>query len=96
MTEARAWPRCPAGGARSLRRRPGVALLEQRHRRRCGHRQVVVVVDFLHARPRIANLFFQRISRPYERGPMILTSNQSFGAWGEVFGDLRFACCFAQ
>jgi DNA replication protein DnaC len=21
------------------------------------------------------------------RGPMILTSNQSFGAWGEVFGD---------
>lgn len=22
-----------------------------------------------------------------ERGPMILTSNQSFGAWGEVFGD---------
>jgi hypothetical protein len=21
------------------------------------------------------------------QGPMILTSNQSFGAWGEVFGD---------
>jgi DNA replication protein DnaC len=33
------------------------------------------------------NLFFQLISRRYERGPMILTSNQSFGAWGEVFGD---------
>ena len=32
-------------------------------------------------------LFFQLISRRYERGPMILTSNQSFGAWGEVFGD---------
>jgi DNA replication protein DnaC len=32
-----------------------------------------------------ANLFFQLISRRYERGPMILTSNQSFGAWGEVF-----------
>jgi DNA replication protein DnaC len=29
-----------------------------------------------------ANLFFQLISRRYERGPMILTSNQSFGAWG--------------
>jgi IstB-like ATP binding protein len=27
------------------------------------------------------------ISRRYEKGPMILTSNQSFGAWGEVFGD---------
>jgi DNA replication protein DnaC len=34
-----------------------------------------------------ANLFFQLISRRYERGPLILTSNQSFGSWGEVFGD---------
>ncbi len=34
-----------------------------------------------------ANLFFQLISKRYERGPMILTSNQSFAAWGEVFGD---------
>ena len=28
-----------------------------------------------------ANLFFQLISRRYEKGPMILTSNQIFGAW---------------
>ena len=34
-----------------------------------------------------ANLFFQLISRRYEKGPLILTSNQSFGSWGEVFGD---------
>jgi len=34
-----------------------------------------------------ANVFCQLISRRYERGPMILTSNQSFGAWGEVFGN---------
>lgn len=34
-----------------------------------------------------ANLFFQLISRRYEKGPMVLTSNQTFGAWGEVFGD---------
>jgi DNA replication protein DnaC len=33
-----------------------------------------------------ANLFFQLISRRYEEGPMVLTSNQSFG-WGDVFGD---------
>ena len=33
-----------------------------------------------------ATLFFQLISRCYERGPMILTSNQSFGSWGDVFG----------
>jgi DNA replication protein DnaC len=34
-----------------------------------------------------ANLFFQLISRRYEKGPVILTSNLSFGSWGEVFGD---------
>ena len=34
-----------------------------------------------------ANLFFQLITRRYEPGPMILTSNQSLGRWAEVFGD---------
>jgi DNA replication protein DnaC len=34
-----------------------------------------------------ANLFFQLVSRRYERGSIILTSNQSLGAWGDVFGD---------
>ena len=34
-----------------------------------------------------ANLFFQLVSRRYERGAMLLTSNQSFGKWGEIFGD---------
>jgi DNA replication protein DnaC len=34
-----------------------------------------------------ANLFFQLISRRYEKGAIILTSNQSLGSWGEVFGD---------
>jgi DNA replication protein DnaC len=33
-----------------------------------------------------AHLFFQLISRRYERGSIILTANQSFGQWGEVFG----------
>jgi DNA replication protein DnaC len=34
-----------------------------------------------------AHLFFQLISRRYERGAMLLTANQSFGQWAEVFGD---------
>jgi DNA replication protein DnaC len=34
-----------------------------------------------------AHLFFQLISRRYERGAIMLTSNQSFGQWAEVFGD---------
>jgi DNA replication protein DnaC len=39
-----------------------------------------------------ANLFFQLGSRRYERGSIIIiTSNQSLGAWGEVFGDAVIA-----
>ena len=38
-----------------------------------------------------ANLFFQLVSRRYERGSILLTSNQSLGAWGEVFGDAVIA-----
>ena len=34
-----------------------------------------------------ANLLFQLVSRRYERGSIIITSNQSLGAWGDVFGD---------
>lgn len=38
-----------------------------------------------------ASLFFQLVSRRYERGSIIITSNQSLGAWGEVFGDAVIA-----
>lgn len=33
-----------------------------------------------------ANLFFQVVSRRYETGSMVLTSNRAFSGWGEVFG----------
>jgi DNA replication protein DnaC len=34
-----------------------------------------------------ANLFFQLVSRRYEKGSILLTSNQSLAGWGQVFGD---------
>ena len=34
-----------------------------------------------------AHLFFQLVSRRYERGSLLITSNRSVGEWGEVFGD---------
>jgi len=34
-----------------------------------------------------ANLFFQLVSRRYEKGSILLTSNQSLSGWGQVFGD---------
>lgn len=68
------------------------ALGESRLEEKLKHYTVprVLIVDEIGYLPidRIgANLFFQLISRRYEKGPMILTSNQSFGAWGDVFGD---------
>jgi DNA replication protein DnaC len=38
-----------------------------------------------------AHLFFQLISRRYERGTLILTSNRSFSQWNEIFGDTVIA-----
>jgi DNA replication protein DnaC len=34
-----------------------------------------------------ANLFFQLVSRRYEFGSIIITSNKAFNQWGEIFGD---------
>ena len=34
-----------------------------------------------------ANVFFQVVSKRYEQGAMILTSNKSYLEWGKVFGD---------
>lgn len=34
-----------------------------------------------------ATIFFQLASARYERGSIILTSNKSYGEWGNIFGD---------
>ena len=38
-----------------------------------------------------AHLFFQLVNRRYEKGRLLLTSNQPVGSWGEVFGDVVVA-----
>ena len=51
----------------------------------------VLIIDEVGFRPlnrEEANLFFRLVSRRYERGSMILTSNKNVGSWPEVFaGD---------
>ena len=42
---------------------------------------------YLPFEPNAAHLFFQLVSRRYERGSLLVTSNRSVGEWGEVFGD---------
>ncbi|MEU5773458.1 IS21-like element helper ATPase IstB [Streptomyces venezuelae] len=53
-------------------------------------RPSVLVVDEVGYQPlerAEANLVFQVISKRYEKGSVILTSNKTFGEWGQVFGD---------
>ena len=48
---------------------------------------IVDELGYLPFEPRAAHLFFQLVSRRYERGSMMITSNRSVAEWGEVFGD---------
>ena len=38
-----------------------------------------------------ANLFFQLITKRYEKSSTILTSNKAFSAWNEIFSDITIA-----
>ncbi|MFA4974969.1 MAG: IS21-like element helper ATPase IstB [bacterium] len=38
-----------------------------------------------------ASLFFQLVSRRYERSATMITTNRSVGEWGEIFGDVIVA-----
>lgn len=48
---------------------------------------VIDEVGYLPLDSLAANLFFQVVSARYERGSILLTSNKSFGEWGELLGD---------
>jgi len=53
-------------------------------------RPAVLVVDevgYLPLDRAEANMVFQLVSRRYERGTMIITSNKAFTEWGNVLGD---------
>jgi len=48
---------------------------------------IVDELGYLPFETNAAHLFFQLISRRYERGSVLITSNRSVGEWGTVFGD---------
>ncbi|MEV3991062.1 IS21-like element helper ATPase IstB [Streptomyces sp. NPDC049837] len=48
---------------------------------------VVDEVGYVPFEPEVAHLFFQLVSRRYERASLIVTSNRPLGRWDEVFGD---------
>lgn len=48
---------------------------------------VIDELGYLPFEKRAAHLFFQLVTRRYERGSMLITTNQLVSQWGSVFGD---------
>lgn len=48
---------------------------------------IIDELGYLPFDPKAAHLLFQLVSRRYEKGSILVTSNRSVGEWGEVFGD---------
>jgi DNA replication protein DnaC len=61
--------------------------------RRLERYQLLIVdeVGYLPLERQAANLLFALVSRRYERGSIIITSNRGFEAWGEILGDAMVA-----
>jgi len=55
------------------------------------HLLVVDEVGYLPLERQAANLLFALVSRRYERGSIIITSNRGFKQWGEILGDAMVA-----
>lgn len=52
---------------------------------------VIDELGYLPLEKNTAHLFFQLVSRRYERGSMLITTNQTITQWGHVFGDEMIA-----
>jgi len=55
------------------------------------HLLIVDEVGYLPLERQAANLLFALVSRRYERGSIIVTSNRGFDQWGEILGDAMVA-----
>jgi DNA replication protein DnaC len=55
------------------------------------HLLVVDEVGYLPLERQAANLLFALVSRRYERGSIVVTSNRGFEQWGEILGDAMVA-----
>ena len=55
------------------------------------HLLIVDEVGYLPLERQAANLLFALVSRRYERGSIIVTSNRGFEQWGEILGDAMVA-----
>jgi DNA replication protein DnaC len=66
--------------------------LEERIKQLCKYKLLVIdEVGYLPIDKQGANLFFQLISKRYEKGSIILSSNKSYNQWDQIFGDASAA-----
>lgn len=66
--------------------------LEQQLRHYASYRLLIIdEIGYLPVDKQGANLFFQLIARRYEKKSTIITTNQHFSKWGEIFNDLVLA-----
>lgn len=62
--------------------------LESRIKHFCRYELLIIdEIGYLPVDKQGANLFFQLIAKRYEKHSTIITTNQNFGRWGEVFND---------
>lgn len=62
--------------------------LESRIKHFCRYELLIIdEIGYLPVDKQGANLFFQLIAKRYEKHSTIITTNQSFNKWGEVFND---------
>jgi len=62
--------------------------LEARIKHFCRYELLIIdEIGYLPVDKQGANLFFQLIAKRYEKHSTIITTNQSFSKWGEVFND---------
>lgn len=62
--------------------------LEEKIKNLCGPKLLILdEIGYIPFDRQGANFFFQLVAKRYEKGSIILTSNQSYGNWGDVFGD---------
>lgn len=62
--------------------------LEARIKHFCRYELLIIdEIGYLPVDKQGANLFFQLITKRYEKHSTIITTNQSFNKWGEVFND---------
>ena len=62
--------------------------LEDKMRALCHPRLLILdEIGYLPLDQQASHFFFQLISRRYEKGSIILTSNKSYGEWGKIFAQ---------